>query len=39
MMIASELLLDQPGPPTRFFTATVRIAPDGTVLEQFLGAR
>jgi inner membrane protein len=37
--VGGVVALDQPGPPTRFFTATVRIAPDGTVLEQFLGAR
>lgn len=33
------LALDQPGPPARLFTATIRMAPDGTVLEEVLGAR
>jgi membrane-bound metal-dependent hydrolase YbcI (DUF457 family) len=33
------LALDQPGVRSSMFTATVRIAPDGTILEQFLGAR
>jgi membrane-bound metal-dependent hydrolase YbcI (DUF457 family) len=33
------LALDQPGARSSMFTATVRIAPDGTILEQFLGAR
>jgi hypothetical protein len=31
--------LDQPAPRSGLFTATVRIGPDGTVLEEFLGAR
>jgi membrane-bound metal-dependent hydrolase YbcI (DUF457 family) len=33
------LALDQPGGRSSLFTATVRIAPDGTIREQFLGAR
>jgi hypothetical protein len=36
--VGGVVALDQPGPPTRFFTATVRIAPDGTIVEEFLGA-
>jgi membrane-bound metal-dependent hydrolase YbcI (DUF457 family) len=37
--VGGVVALDQPAPGTSLFTATVRIAPDGTVLEQFLGAR
>ena len=32
-----SLALDQQGPRTNPFTATVRIAPDGQILDQFLG--
>jgi membrane-bound metal-dependent hydrolase YbcI (DUF457 family) len=31
--------LEQPAPRTGMFSATVRVAPDGTILEQFLGGR
>jgi hypothetical protein len=31
--------VDQPAPRTGLFTATVRMGPDGRVLEEFLGAR
>jgi membrane-bound metal-dependent hydrolase YbcI (DUF457 family) len=33
------LTLDQPAPRSGLFTATVRIGADGSILEQFLGAR
>jgi inner membrane protein len=37
--VGGVLALDQPAPGTGLFTATVRIAPDGTILEELLGAR
>jgi hypothetical protein len=33
-----RVALDQPGARSSIFTATARIAPDGTILDQFLGA-
>jgi hypothetical protein len=37
--VGGVVALDQPAPGGSLFTATVRIAPDGTVLDAFLGAR
>jgi hypothetical protein len=37
--VGGVLALDQPAPRTGLFTATVRLAPDGRVLEAYLGAR
>jgi inner membrane protein len=37
--VGGVLALDQPAPRTGLFTATVRIAPDGRIVEERLGAR
>jgi hypothetical protein len=37
--VGGVVALDQPAPGSSLLTATVRIAPDGTVLEEFVGAR
>jgi inner membrane protein len=37
--VGGMVALDQPAPRTGLFTATVRIAPDGRVVEEHLGAR
>jgi len=37
--VGGVVALDQPAPRTGLFTATVRLAPDGRVLEERLGAR